>query len=419
MKVAIIGSGISGNSIAWMLNKSCDIVLYEKNDYIGGHSNTVEILYENKKIFVDTGFIVYNHKTYPNLKKLFDILNVVTVKSNMSFGVKCDKMEFSVCGIAGLFADKKNFVNPRFWKMIIDIIRFNSYATKFVKRNYQEESASFNKITLEDFLKKINPGKYFMDYFLLPMAGAIWSCPTNIMLKYPALSFLKFYYNHGLLTLFNQPQWFSVDGGSINYVKLLTKDFEHKIRKSSKVVSVKKSGDKIIVTDSSFHNEEFDRVIFANHPDEILEICKDLSNNTKDLLANFKYQENKVILHRDINIMPKKRAAWASWVYNKIGVDSSRISVTYWMNNLQNIDHCYPLFVSLNPNQEIDKSKIFKNFTYHHPIFDSNAIMAQKKIESIQAVDNYYFVGAYQGNGFHEDGIASAVRVAKLFGINF
>lgn len=417
MKVAIIGSGISGNSIAWMLNKSCDIVLYEKNDYIGGHSNTVEILYENKKIFVDTGFIVYNHKTYPNLKKLFDILNVVTVKSNMSFGVKCNKMEFSVCGIAGLFADKKNFVNPRFWKMIIDIICFNYYATKFVKKNYQDESV--DKITLGDFLDKINPGKYFMDYFLLPMAGAIWSCPTNIMLKYPALSFLKFYYNHGLLTLFNQPQWFSIDGGSINYVKLLTKDFEHKIRKSSKVVSVKKSGNKIIVTDSNSKSEEFDRVIFANHPDEILEICKDLSSNSADLLANFKYQKNEVILHRDINIMPKKKAAWASWVYNKKRFDSSEISVTYWMNNLQNIDYSCPLFVTLNPDQEIDKNKIFKKITYYHPVFDSNAILAQKKIESIQGVDNYYFVGAYQGNGFHEDGIASSVRVAKLFGVHF
>lgn len=413
MKIAIIGTGISGNSAAWLLHDHYDITIYEKNNYIGGHSNTVEIDYSGEKIAVDTGFIVFNHKTYPNLKKLFEILKVKTKESDMSFGISCQKngLEYCVRTFRGLFCNIKNVFNPKFWRMIYDVVKFNKAATKFVKNN------SSSEISLGDFLEKLNLGQYFIKYFLLPMAGAIWSCPALQMLQYPALSFLRFYHNHGLLTLFNQPKWYTVQGGSKEYVKLLTKNFKDRIKLNSRIAKVEKEGDKIAVYQEGNQKDMFDKVIFANHADEILQIAPNLPSQAQNILKNFKFQENLAILHKDQSLMPKNKLAWASWIYLQEKDNEESCCVSYWMNLLQSIDYSKPLFVTLNPKKEIVDSDIFAKFIYHHPIFDKNAIDAQSQISQIQGKDGFYYVGAYQANGFHEDGLLSAIKVAKLFGI--
>ncbi len=417
MKIAIIGSGISGNAAAWLLSSKFDITVFEKNSYIGGHSNTVEIDYLGNKIAVDTGFIVFNHKTYPNLKKLFEILKVETVASDMSFGIKAKELEYSVRSLLGVFGSARNFFDLSFWRMIFDIIKFNKKAIEFVNNN--QSNQEFRDISLEDFLRKLNLGKYFWKYFLLPMAGAIWSCPEEKMLEYPAQSFLKFYYNHGLLTLFSQPQWYSVKGGSKKYVELLTRDFKENIKVGEKIIEVKKVGEKILLKNDKNQEYFFDKVIFANHADEVLEICKSLPEKASQVLKNFKYQENLAVLHRDETQMPKRKSAWASWIYHKNHSDEKSCSVSYWMNLLQKIDEKYPIFVTLNPLQEIAPEKIFAKFVYHHPIFDENAIKAQAQIVDIQGLDGFYYCGAYQANGFHEDGLNSAINLAKLFGVEF
>ncbi len=418
MKIAIIGSGIAGNSAAYLLNKKYDITLFEKNNYVGGHSNTANINYEGENINVDTGFIVFNHRTYPNLTKLFKKLNVETTKSDMSFGISCQKTGFEYCvrNIKGLFANKSNIFNLKFIKMLFDVVKFNKKATKFVLNNKNNRVIQTEK-TLGDFLAEIKVSDYFLNYFLLPMAGAIWSCPAKQMLEYPALSFLRFYHNHGLLTLFNQPQWFSVKGGSKEYVKLLINDFKDKIKLNSKIKSVTKKDEEIEIIDENNQVYSFDKVIFANHPDEILQIAQNLPEESVKVLENFKFQENLAILHKDNSFMPKKKSAWASWVYFRESDVQDKCCVSYYMNFLQDINEKYPIFVTLNPHKEVKKEDIFAKYVYHHPIFDKNAIDAQGKISQIQGLNNFYYVGAYQENGFHEDGLVSALKVAKLFGV--
>lgn len=414
MKIAIIGTGISGNVASWLLKDEHDLTIFEKNNYIGGHSNSVNIDYDGKNIDVDTGFIVFNDRTYPKLIKLFEILGVASFASDMSFGISCKKSAFEFCvkNVAGLFAQKKNIFNPKFYKMLYDIVKFNKKATNFVL------SKDDRGITLGDFLQQVKVGDYFKKYFLLPMAGAIWSCRDEEMLRYPAQSFLSFYHNHGLLTLFDQPQWYSVKGCSKEYVKKLTADFRDKIKLNCGVESVEKKGDKIEVIDKNGEKYLFDKVIFANHANHILKICKNLKQDSIDILKKFQFKNNVAVLHRDISLMPKRKAAWASWIYLRENKDQENCTVTYWMNSLQDIDQDYPVFVTLNPQREMPSDKVFASFDYQHPIFDKDSIQAQSQIDKIQGVDGFYYAGAYLDNGFHEDGVNSAIKVAKLFNIS-
>ncbi len=421
MKIAIIGSGISGISSAWLLSKKHQVTVFEKNNYAGGHANTVEIDYPleekigsaTKKIAVDTGFIVYNLRTYHHLQKLFQYFEVSVKKSIMSFGVTCkDKIEYSGSSFSGLFANKKNFFNLKFWRMLFDICRFNRKATKLVLN--QKVSA----ITLNEFISSLSLGKYFKKYYLFPMASAIWSCPIEMMKNYPAQTFLRFFYNHGLLTIFNQPAWYTVDGGSKEYVKKMLQKLKSEIELNcaAKKVNYDDKKNKIVLIDEKEKEHEFDQVIFACHGDEALELIQDKIPLQQKILSKFKYSENIAVLHRDASQMPKNKKAWASWIYLS-DFEENRVSVSYWMNNLQNISNDLPLFVTLNPIKEIDPNLVFGEYIYHHPIFDSEAIAAQEKLEQIQGVHNMWFCGSYTRYGFHEDGLLSAINIANKFDI--
>jgi predicted NAD/FAD-binding protein len=413
-KIAIIGSGISGLTSAYFLQEKYDVFLYEKNDYFGGHSNTVEIDYDDKKIAVDTGFIVFNHQTYPNLKAFFKLLDVAYEESNMSFAAKIDDGKIEYCGtsLGGVFAQQKNIFNPQFLLMICNILRFNKKAEEILQKPF---NASYS---LKNLLDDLRLKKYFRQYYLLPMSGAIWSCPLATMLEYPAQSFVRFFKNHGLLTTNNQPQWYTVSGGSKNYVQKIIKSLGDKAIINDEVIGVWRNNAGGVLVKSKNSEKIFDKVVFANHADDALRLMQNASASEVEILSNFKYQKNLAILHRDSSVMPKSKKAWASWVYsNNSKKDNGQISLSYWMNNLQNIDKNYPLFVTLNPNSKIDLHKIFASFNYDHPIFDAAAVAAQERIGEIQGIDRFYFCGAYQKYGFHEDGISSAIKMMEKLGV--
>lgn len=414
MKIAIIGSGISGLSCAWLLNKKHDITLFEKNDYLGGHSNTASIFYNGNKVVVDTGFIVFNFRTYPNLKAFFELLKVKISKSNMSFGIKDldNGFEYSGNNLAGLFAQKKNLFNLKFLKMFKDIVKFNRTSIKLI-----ESGEDLKNITLNEFIDDLKLGDYFKSYYLFPMAGAIWSCPLELIKNYPARTFLQFFYNHGLLTITNQPQWYTVDGGSKEYVKKMSESFDDKIKLGCNIVKSEKVGEKIILTDKEGKDYEFDHVIFASHADQTYKIISDKTKQEKKILSKIKFSKNTAILHKDQKQMPKNKRAWASWVYLSKQKEN-KVSLSYWMNNLQNINNSYPLFVTLNPIDQIDKKDIFGKYEYEHPIFDEEAINSQKNLDKIQGKRNIWFCGAWTKYGFHEDGLNSAINIAKQFGID-
>jgi predicted NAD/FAD-binding protein len=411
MKIAIIGSGIAGLSCAWLLKKEHNITLFEKNDYLGGHSNTATISYNNKKISVDTGFIVFNFRTYPNLKAFFELLGVKICKSNMSFGIKDldNGFEYSGNNLTGLFAKKKNFFNLRFLRMLKDIIKFNKSAIKLIKNGDDIK----NK-TLDEFIGELGLGEYFKNYYLFPMAGAIWSCPLDSIKNYPAKAFLQFFYNHGLLTITNQPQWYTVEGGSKEYVKKMSTSFDNKIKLGCNIIKSQQVGTKIILTNDKQENYEFDHVIFASHADQTYQIISDKTSDEEKILSKIKYSKNIAVLHKDQNQMPQNKKAWASWVYLSKKKEN-KVSLSYWMNNLQNIDHTHPLFVTLNPIEKINKKDIFGEYKYEHPIFDGEAIYAQNNLDKIQGKRNIWFCGAWTKYGFHEDGLNSAINIAKHF----
>ena len=411
LRIAIIGSGISGLVCSYFLNKEYEIKLYEKNDYVGGHSNTVEINYDGKKIAVDTGFIVFNHQTYPNLKAFFELLNVACEQSVMSFAVKIgdSKIEYAGTNLKAVFAQKKNLLNPQFIRMLFDILHFNKTASSLLN---QEPNLDYSMM---NFLQDLKVGKYFREFYLLPMASAIWSTPLNKIHDYPASSFVRFFKNHGLLTVNDQPQWLTVSGGSKQYVKKVCADFNDKISLNDQVQKIYQNSEKKWVVESLKSTEIFDKIVIASHADQALKFIQNPTNLQKEILNSFTYQKNLAILHKDCAVMPKAKKAWASWVYShnssEQNLAKNNLSVSYWMNNLQNINQSYPLFVTLNPNIEIEEKNIFAKFEYDHPIFDAKAVKAQAHINQIQGQDEIYFCGAFQSFGFHEDGISSALRV--------
>lgn len=417
MKIAIIGSGISGLSTAWMLNQKHDITLFEKNARLGGHSNTASIRYDDDKIDVDTGFIVFNFQTYPNLKAFFELLKVDIQKSNMSFGIKDldSGFEYSGNDVGGLFAQKKNLFNLKFLAMLRDILTFNKNAIQRIENKNDRLDALKNQ-TLGEFIDDLKLGDYFKKYYLFPMAGAIWSCPLALIKNYPAKTFLQFFYNHGLLTVTNQPQWYTVKGGSKEYVKKMSASFQDKIKLNCPIVKSVQSGDKIILTTDKGEDFAFDHVIFASHADQTHAIIADKTKDEDAILSKIKYSPNTAFLHKDHNQMPKKKKAWASWVYLSKQKEN-KVSLSYWMNNLQNISDKTPLFVTLNPIEKINEKDIFGRYDYEHPVFDDGAIQAQENLFKIQGKRNMWFCGAWTEYGFHEDGLNSAIHVAKAFGV--
>ena len=403
MKTAIVGSGISGLSAAYLLHPHHDITLFEKNDYLGGHSRTREVITSTDTVHVDTGFIVFNEQNYPNLCSLFDKLGVATENSDMSFGVSIDQgwLEYSS---NHMFAQKSNLLSYQYLKMLKDIMRFNRQAHTYLDRA--------GDITIQQCLEEMNLGTWFREYYLLAMGAAIWSCPVETMLQFPAKTFIRFFKNHGLLTVNQHPQWKTVTGGSREYVKKLVKPFQGKIRLNTgiKQVNLKDNGIEIETVHSDKH--EFDNIVFACHADQALNLIKNAPEPIQDVLNHFQYQNNRIVLHRDVSFMPKNSKCWSSWVYlTEANHHSDAVSLTYWMNNLQNIDKKDPILITLNPGRTPDPELVYEEHEFSHPVFNIDAIKAQKKIEHIQGLHGLWFCGAYQRYGFHEDGLLSTINM--------
>ena len=408
MKIAIVGSGISGNSLAYTLSKEHDITLFEKNNRLGGHSHTHEIISQGKKINVDTGFIVFNKKTYPLFTKLLDELNVHYEKSDMSFSVfsKDRNFEYNGTTLNTLFSQRKNIFNYKFIKMIYEIIKFNKVALTLLSAK--------TEISLETFLRQNNFSDYFCKNYILPMGSAIWSSNINSMLKFPAVFFVKFFNNHGMLNINDRPQWLTVTNGSKEYVEKLTASIKKNIRLNCPVKAVKRNKDSVEVK-SSDGTEIFDYIFFACHSDEALKLISDLSTQEKEVLSSIPYSKNEVTLHTDESIMPNNKLTWAAWNYNIDSTNDMPIALTYNMNILQNLKTQQTILVTLNDNGNINPEKVLKKINYDHPLFSLKSVEAQKNYGIISGVNRTGYAGAYWGNGFHEDGISSAYNAIKFF----
>ena len=408
MKIAIVGSGISGNSLAYTLSKEHDITLFEKNNRLGGHSHTHEIISQGKKINVDTGFIVFNKKTYPLFTKLLDELNVQYEKSDMSFSVfsKDRNFEYNGTTLNTLFSQRKNIFNYKFIKMIYEIIKFNKVALTLLSAK--------TEISLETFLRQNNFSDYFCKNYILPMGSAIWSSNINSMLKFPAVFFVKFFNNHGMLNINDRPQWLTVTNGSKEYVEKLTASIKKNIRLNCPVKAVKRNKDSVEIK-SSDGTEIFDYIFFACHSDEALKLIIDPSAQEKEVLSSIPYSKNEVTLHTDESIMPNNKLTWAAWNYNIDSTNDMPIALTYNMNILQNLKTQQTILVTLNDNGNINPEKVLKKINYDHPLFSLKSVEAQKNYGIISGVNRTGYAGAYWGNGFHEDGISSAYNAIKFF----
>ncbi|MCF6764232.1 NAD(P)-binding protein [Thiotrichales bacterium 19S3-7] len=415
-KIAIIGSGISGLSQAYMLKDDYEITLYEKNKYYGGHARTLEVIEASKKIAIDTGFIVFNYQTYPYLVRFFKHLNIPTKKSDMSFGVSIDngKFEYGTRTLSGLFADKRHLFHLKFLRMLTDILKFNSHSKKQLI-----SGAIDSKLTLEDYIEKLKVSDWFRNYYLLAMGAAIWSTPVKSMSDFPALTFMRFFNNHGLLRAFNHIPWYTVAGGSSVYVNKVIDQLKiANVKFNRGVNQVIRNANHIVIRDDQGELRYYDKVIFACHSDEVLKLLDSPTQEEVSYLGSIKYHANEAVLHSDSSYMPKRKKAWSSWVYLKHQLhNESVMSLSYWMNNLQKLDAEKNYFVTINPQQRLDPNLVIDRHTFEHPIFNQAAIESQEGIDKIQGINHTFYIGAYLRYGFHEDGILSAVKVTERLGV--
>ncbi len=417
MRIAIIGSGIAGLSAAWLLREKHDITLYERNDYCGGHTHTVDVDTPNGTVAVDTGFMVFNRRNYPLLSRLFDQLGVNTQPTDMTFSVSIDdgRLEYAGSGLGALFAQRGNLVNPRHYRMLLNILRFNRDARGLL----QGETGS-GPLTLDEFLARGGYGPEFRNRYLLPMAAAIWSCPVETMAKFPAVSLARFYANHGLLDLRNRPQWHTVCGGSREYARRMLGQLRGRVRPDMPVSGVERQPAGIRVHCPGARPEDYDAAVLACHADEALGLLHQPTQQESRVLGRFSYQHNRTLLHSDVRLMPKRRRAWSSWNYlsHRQANDTSVVSVSYWMNRLQRLQQAPPLFVSLNPLREPDPQTLIAEMDYTHPVFDTDAIAAQKQLNGLQGNGRIWYCGSYFGYGFHEDALRSSVNLAGELGVD-
>lgn len=410
-RIAVVGSGISGLSCAWLLSQSHDVTLFEADSRLGGHSHTVDAPSPSEPVAVDTGFIVYNEANYPNLTALFEHLDVPTKPAMMSFAVSLDDGAFEYCsqGIGALFAQKRNYASPRFWRMIGDVLRFQKQAPRDLPA--LEKSGE----TLDAYLTRGGYGPLFREAHLLPQAAAIWSCTMGQMAGYPAASFVRFYMNHNLLKVDLKPTWRTVDGGSRSYVSRLVEAFRGRIVTDAGITGVLRGLDGAALRFADGRIERFDAVVLATHSDQALALLESSSAEDRRLLGAIEYRPNRVILHRDTALMPKRRKAWAAWTHLGYSDRAGEGGVTYWMNELQSLPGP-PLFVSLNPARAPDPELVIGEWDYEHPVFDAAAVAAQSELWSLQGRRNVWFAGAWFGSGFHEDGLQAGLAVAEQLG---
>ena len=409
MKIAIIGSGIAGNTIAYHLNKQHEVTVFEAQSHIGGHTHTHTITHEGKEFNVDTGFIVFNDRTYPNFIALLDELKVAWQASEMSFSVQSEKtgLEYNGTSLNSLFAQRSNLFKPSFHKMIRDILRFNKTSLELL--------AEGNEIKLGDYLKQGHYSQQFIDDYIIPMGSAIWSTEARLMLDFPARFFVRFFHHHGMLTVNNRPQWRTITHGSASYVSALTESFKNNIRLNTPIESVRRQASSVLIKPMYSTVEEFDYVFFACHSDQALKLLSDKTSAESEILGAIPYQENTVYLHHDASLMPKKKLAWAAWNYHVTNPHAEQVAVTYNMNILQNLQSNEPLLVTLNHTKLINPAKVIKRLKYMHPIYTLAGAAAQARHAEISGKNRTGFAGAYWRNGFHEDGVVSALEALKHF----
>lgn len=412
MRIAVVGAGITGLSAAWLLASRHDVTLIEGQYRIGGHSNTVDVATPDGSVPVDTGFIVYNTPSYPNLVALFAHLDVPTADSNMSFGVSLNagRLEYCGTGLNGMFAQRSNIFRPSHWRMTADIVRFHREARALAAAT--TEAGAEAGLTLGAWLQRQRYSQVFIARHILPMAAAIWSAPADAMLAFPAVSFARFFDNHGLLTAYNQPVWRTVQGGSRAYVAKLRAVFQGITSTGDPVTAVQPEAAGVRVTLQSGHSQIYDRVALCCHADEALTMLGDATPTERRVLGSFSYSNNRAVLHTDANWMPKRRAVWSSWNYIS-SADSGPLTLTYWMNSLQPLATKTNIFVTLNPDGPMAPGTQLATFDYTHPLFDMAALKAQAAIWDLQGSRNVWFAGAYCGYGFHEDGLQAGLAIAE------
>ncbi len=419
MKIAIVGSGISALGVAHALRGKADISLFEAGDYFGGHTHTVDLTLDGPTgpvtHGVDTGFLVFNERTYPHLIQLFADLQVPTARSDMSFSVQVPgvhgqaPLEWSGSSLNTVFSQRRNIVNPRFLRMLRDVLRFNTLCTDIAQRNAEAELMQ----PLAGFLDQHRLSNEFRDWYFLPMLGCIWSCPTDQMLQFPVATMIRFCHNHGLIQVSNRPQWWTVAGGARQYVEKIVAKIADK-RLNTPVQRITRDAQGVSIHTHG-QTEHFDKVVLACHSDQSLALLAEPSHAEQQTLGAIRYQANRAVLHTDASVLPRSRRAWAAWNYQRAahtGRDTAQVCLHYLINMLQPVPFTQPVVVSLNPVADIDPKHVHASFDYAHPVFDVAAIRAQGQVPALQGQQNTYFCGAWTGYGFHEDGLKSGLAVA-------
>ncbi len=409
MKIAVVGSGIAGNVAAYRLSREHEVTVFEADSRVGGHTHTHDIELAGRHYSVDTGFIVFNDWTYPNFIALLDELGVASQPSSMSFSVQdaASALEYNGTSLNTLFAQRGNLLRPSFWRMLRDIVRFNREAPALL--------AGGDDVTLGDYLAGQRYGREFVDHYIIPMGAAIWSTDATSMRAFPAQNFVRFFHNHGMLSVDRRPQWRTVCGGSARYVERLTARFRARIRLSTPVQSVRRVGGSVVVGTRAGHVERFDAAFIACHSNQALAMLADASGPEREVLGAITYQRNEAVLHTDARLMPRSRRAWAAWNYHVPRTEEGKVALTYNMNILQSLDAPKPLLVTLNRNDAIDPASVIARMDYEHPLFTRASAAAQQRQREINGPLNTYFCGAYWRYGFHEDGVVSALDALRHF----
>jgi len=410
MRVAVIGTGISGNVAAYHLCRNHEVAVYEAAAHVGGHTDTHEVAHDGRTLHIDTGFIVFNDRNYPSFVQLLDELGVASQPSSMSFSVRDELsgLEYNGTSLDGLFAQRRNLLRPAFWRMLGEILRFNREASALLDRAGCE-------LTLGEFLLEKRYCRELIDYYVIPMGAAIWSTDPASMRRFPARFFVRFLHNHGMLTLAGRPQWRVIRGGSARYVEKLTAGYRGRIRLNCRVELIQRRRGEVLVKAQGCPAERFDTVFLACHSDQALAMLADADSREREVLGAIPYQRNEAVLHTDERLLPRARRAWAAWNYHALGDQRERVALTYNMNILQSLNTRTPYLVTLNRSESIDPAKIIKRMQYDHPLYTPGATAAQARQREINGGRGVYFCGAYWGNGFHEDGVVSARAALRHF----